>query len=361
MHRYRYLVAAAAVMGAALARVAVDPLLGRDAPMLIFVLGVSIASVIGGLQSGVLATLLSVPVALWLFIEPRYELLPTRSEDWVRLAVFLAEGLLIAFASGRIVQRKDALAKQVQHRTAELQASNDALERFAYTISHDLRAPLRSMRGFAEILQEDHGAALEPEARGYVARIVAASHRLEELVQNLLTYARLNHGSIPFEPVALRNVVEGALAQLEPEVRLSGARVIVDPPLDLVVIGHRDTLEMMVMNLVSNALKYVPRERVPEVAVAARRTGDVIRLSVRDNGIGVAPEAQARIFGAFERLHARDGYPGTGLGLAIVARGAERMNGRCGVTSEGSHGSEFWIELAAAPTENRHGSADPAR
>jgi signal transduction histidine kinase len=361
MHRYRYLIAVVAVAGAALARLAMDPMLGRDAPMLIFVMGVSFASVTGGLASGIVATLLSIPVGLWLFIAPRYALLPTRSEDWVRIAVFLVEGILIAFATGRIVQRRDVLEKEVQERTSELQASNEALERFAYTISHDLRAPLRSMRGFAEILQEDHGASLHPDARGYVGRIVAAAHRLEELVQNLLAYARVNHGEIPVEPVSLQTAVRAALAQLEAEVRSSGAHVTVDSTLDGSVTAHRETLEMMLTNLVSNGLKYVPRERVPELALTTRRVGDAIRLSVRDNGIGIAPEAHARIFGAFERLHARDGYPGTGLGLAIVARGAERMNGRYGVDSDGSHGSEFWIELPAAPTEAMHGSPDPAR
>ena len=329
--------------------------------MLLFVLGVSVAAVRGGLEAGIAATLLSIPVGFYLFVEPRYALLPTRVEDWARLVVFLVEGVIISVAAGRVVREKARLEEIVGTRTSELRESNEALEGFAHTISHDMRAPLRSMRGFAEILEQEYADRLPPEAREFTGRIVAAALRLDELVNNLLAYTRLGHGTMTPEPVALKAVIDDALAQLAPEIASSHARVVVEYNALGTVKGHRDTIAMMIANLISNAIKYVPRDRQPEVTLGCRRVDGHLRLTVRDNGIGIAAADRDRIFMAFERLHARDGYPGTGLGLAIVARGAERMHGRYGVDSDGSRGSEFWIELPAARTEARHVSPDPAR
>jgi signal transduction histidine kinase len=360
------LTAILAVVASTVIRLLLDPLLGTDAPMLIYVLGVSLASVQAGVAAGVLATLISIPVGALFFIEPRAAFLPTRTEDYVRLVVFALEGLFIAYATGQLrgqvdeklrlteqVRRQNqALEAEVERRTAELQASNAALETFAHTISHDLRAPLRSIRGFSEILDEDFAATLPEEARGYTARIAAAAHRLEELVANLLAYTRLGRQGLSEEPVSLDRVVPAVLADMAGDIRhAQGAVTIETSPLG-VVRGHPDTIALMVSNLVSNALKFVQPGTHPRVAIATRRSGDYLRLSVRDEGIGVPAEDQRAIFAPFERLHSHQTYAGTGLGLALVARGAERMGGRYGVTSSGSSGSEFWVELPATGSQD---------
>ena len=326
--------------------------------MLVYVLGVSMAAVQAGVRAGVLATVMSIPVGTLLFIEPRGAFIPTRSEDFVRLIVFALEGLFIAYATGQlrghldqnqrlaeeIRRHNEELESEVARRTIELQESNDALETFAHTISHDIRAPLRSIRGFAEALDEDFVAVLPAGARDYTSRVAAAAHRLEELVGNLLAYTRLSRRAIAHEPVSLDRIVAGVLAEMESDVRRAhGVITVGDAPLG-VVVGHADTIALMVANLVSNALKFVRPGVAPQVTIDSRSINGYVRLSVRDNGIGVPKEDQQAIFAPFERLHSHQEFAGTGLGLALVARGAERMDGRSGVLSDGVDGSEFWID-----------------
>ena len=367
-----YVIAALAVAASTAIRQLIHPLLGRDAPMLVYVLGVSIAAVQGGMRAGILATLASIPIGTLLFIAPRGTLIPTRDEDIVRLIVFALEGLLISYATGQLRSRLDEnrqlaeqvrrqnqeLEEQVDRRTAdlhsqaaELQASNEALETFAHTISHDIRAPLRSLRSFSEIIQEDFAPQLPDEARLYTTRISAAAHRLEELVENLLAYTRLGRRAIPPEPVSLDRLMAIVLSHMQSDIRHAQATVSVGNSLG-VVIGHADTLELMMTNLISNAIKFTRAGEPANVAIESARANGHIRVSVRDRGIGVRHEDQAALFEPFGRLHSSQDYPGSGLGLALVARGAQRMGGRVGVSSDGVDGSEFWIELPAAPEED---------
>ena len=328
--------------------------------MLVYVLGVSIAAVQGGVRAGILATIASIPIGALLFIEPRWALMPLRNEDVVRLIVFAAEGLLISYATGQLRARveenrrlaenvrrhnqelEDEVARrtsELQGQAAELQASNEALETFAHTISHDIRAPLRSMRAFSEILEEDFAAQLPPDARLYTSRISAAAHRLEELVENLLAYTRLGRRAAPPESVSLDRLVKSALSHLQADIRQARALVTVsNSPLGN-VIGNPDTIELMIANLISNAIKFIRGGELPKITIETTPTDGYIRLSVRDNGVGVSGADQITIFQPFERLHSNQEFPGTGLGLALVARGAERMGGRYGVISNGMDGS----------------------
>jgi signal transduction histidine kinase len=155
-------------------------------------------------------------------------------------------------------------------------------------------------------------------------------------------------------------LAEQILHDLDDDVRERQARIDVEAPLGT-VMAHRDTLELVLSNLVANALKFVPRDRVPQIRVAARPAGPMVRIAVRDNGIGVSPDDRQRIFKPFERLHSRDVYAGSGLGLALVARGIDRMGGKYGVESNGSGGSEFWIELPAARMGAASVSTNPDR
>lgn len=238
-----YLAAVVSVIAMAGVRQLLDPLLGRDAPMLLFVFAVVIASLRHGTAAGVVATILSLPVGAYLFIEPRYTFAPTRPEDIVRLVLFTIEGLAIAYAAGSMQRHSRELEAEVERRTHdlraqanELQASNEALETFAHTISHDIRAPLRSIRTFGEILQEDFGTQLPDVARDYTARIAMAAQRLEELVNNLLAYTRLGRRAVPPEPVSLDRVVAAAVSHLEAEIRHAQASItIASQPLGAVV------------------------------------------------------------------------------------------------------------------------------
>jgi PAS domain S-box-containing protein len=245
-----------------------------------------------------------------------------------------------------------SLERRVEERTRELAEANEELRDFASTVAHDLRAPLRAMDGFARALEEDHAAALDEEARGYIARIVAAAARMDGLIRDLLEYARIGREELASGPVALGPAVDEALRQLEAPIRAAGARIVAEPDMPAVV-AQRAMLVQAIANLVANAVKFVPQDRVPEVRIRAVRGGGRVRLEVEDNGIGVAPEHRERIFRVFQRLHGMAEYPGTGIGLAIVRRAAERMGGSAGVAEAPGGGSVFRIELEEADDARR--------
>lgn len=239
------------------------------------------------------------------------------------------------------------LERQVESRTAELTQVNRELDAFAYTISHDLRAPLRSMHGYADALVEDYGASLPEEGRGFTQRIVAAADRMENLIQDILTYSRLARGEVNLRPVALEQIVHQVLAHSEQMVSEAHAEIEVERPLPSVK-AHPPTLVQAVENLISNAIKFVPPGNRPYIRIRAERQANRVRLWFEDNGIGIDPAHQERVFQPFQRLHGVEAYPGTGIGLAIVRRSLERMGGECGVISKPGEGSRFWIELPAA-------------
>jgi len=239
------------------------------------------------------------------------------------------------------------LEHRVTERTAQLEAINRELESFTYSVSHDLRAPLRAMQGLTRALQEDYSACLDDTGKDYACRIVSAAARMETLIQDLLVYSRLSRVDLESRPVNLSQVVTEVHGQLESEIREHGARVSVEGVLPS-VIGHRTTLVQVVGNLVSNAIKFVAPGVTPQVTLRAEDHGERVKLWVEDNGIGIAPEYQERIFRIVERLHGIEAYPGTGIGLAIVQKGAERLGGRTGVDSAPDRGSKFWVELRKA-------------
>ncbi|MBW4563312.1 MAG: PAS domain S-box protein [Mojavia pulchra JT2-VF2] len=238
----------------------------------------------------------------------------------------------------------ETLEQRVQERTAQLAEVNQELKRFAYTVSHDLRSPLRGIRGLIEALVEDYGDRLDDLGQEYARHIADSAQRMDQLIQDLLAYSRLSQTEIQLQAVDLTIVMQEVLVQLEPERQAKQAEITVAFPLPQ-VIGQRTILTQVLLNLLTNALKYVNPDVKPQVRVWAEKREDWIRLWIADNGIGIELEFQERIFGVFERLHAADTYSGTGVGLAIVQKGIERLGGRVGVESSLGQGSQFWIEL----------------
>jgi signal transduction histidine kinase len=221
------------------------------------------------------------------------------------------------------------------------------LEAFAYSVSHDLRAPLRAMQGFAQALLDDCSDQLNAAGSNYARRIVGAANRLDALIQDLLCYSRLAHCSLELGPVDMQRVISEVLAQLEAVIRDSRTSMKLPGPF-LPVIAHHCTLVQALGNLVSNAIKFVPPGVQPCIEVRMEPRAGEARLWIQDNGIGIPPEFHSRIFRVFERLHGVETYPGTGVGLAIVRKGVERMGGKVGVQSAPGQGSRFWIDLPVA-------------
>jgi PAS domain S-box-containing protein len=247
-------------------------------------------------------------------------------------------------AEDRITSLNDALEQKVAERTSELKRAAEQLEAFSYTVAHDLRAPLRTMNSFSQILLEDYSHALPPEAANMLERVKTSSERMDRLIRDLLEFSRLGRMDISLQEVPLANVVDVVLGDLAEDIRANNADVFVRHPMPI-VLGNHATLVHVLANLISNALKFTQPGVRPEIKICAEDREPLIRVFVQDNGIGIAEEHRERIFGMFERLHRGDAYAGTGVGLAIVRKAIERLGGHSGVESQLGQGSLFWFEL----------------
>lgn len=253
----------------------------------------------------------------------------------------------VAFAIERH-RSAEALEQLVDERTASLRQAVTQMQEFSYSVSHDLRAPVRAMRGYAEAVLEDYGEHLDAEGRRLLERIIRSGTRMDRLIQDLLTYSRLSRREVALEPVSLEKLVREVIQQY-PDMHADRADIELPAPLPD-VIGHEPSLTQAVSNLLSNAVKFVAPDTRPHVRVSFEKRSPLRgRLLFADNGIGIKPEHQSRLFGLFERIHPERAYEGTGVGLAIVRKAVERMNGSVGVESDGVAGSLFWIELPLAP------------
>jgi PAS domain S-box-containing protein len=242
---------------------------------------------------------------------------------------------------GLVVQMVDVSdRKRLQ---LDLTRSNAELSSFAFLAAHELKSPLPTISGVAAHLERAFGPALEPQAQESIAWIVAGAARMDALVEDLLTYCAVDSDDARSEDVDLAEVVAGCRDELDPEIRRRDAAVTAGPlP---VVTGDPVQLAQLVENLLSNALKYVPEGRPPEVHVSAERGAEVWTITVADNGIGVEQGSRERIFAMFERLHPRERFKGTGIGLSICKRIVERRGGRIWVEANPGGGSRFRFSL----------------
>ncbi|HWD19999.1 MAG TPA: GAF domain-containing sensor histidine kinase [Verrucomicrobiae bacterium] len=285
-----------------------------------------------------------------------------------------ATNLKLRSAQSKLSHHAQGLERIVDERTVRLREIISELETFSHTVAHDLRAPIRALTGYCQVLIEDFSASLPAEARDIIDRLHGACQRLDVLTQDLLEFSKISRQEIQLAPVDLDSVLSEALflSLAEP------SSITVRRPL-FSVVAHRTLLQQCLSNLIDNAVKFVAKGARPQVAIwteyvwtetdpaaaprqppfsPARQTSRSVddspapsrkvRIMVEDKGIGIPPEAHGKIFGIFERGASSAAFPGSGIGLAIVARAMQRMGGACGVESEVGVGSRFWLELPSA-------------
>lgn len=250
-------------------------------------------------------------------------------------------------AKDQLARANEELEARVQERTARLRDTVAELEAFSYSISHDMRSPLRAMQGYAKILVQETAPKLDPSEQDYLRRIARASERLDRLINDVLRYTRVARTEAKQERINLDQLLQDVIQQY-PALHEPAAHVEVAHPL-LPVLGHEVLLVQCVSNLLTNAVKFMPKNVKPHVRVWTEPVGDRVRLSIADNGIGIAREDQKRIFRIFERINPDRAFDGTGIGLAIAKRAAERLDAEIGVESDLGTGSRFWLLLHAAP------------
>jgi signal transduction histidine kinase len=251
------------------------------------------------------------------------------------------------------------LNAELDRRIVELQAANQELEAFSYSVSHDLRAPLRHISGYAEMLWEEAAQKLDDSARRHLDVIRDSVSRMGKLIDSLLAFSRMSRIELAFEDVDMQALARQALEEAE---RLPG-----HPPIEWIVAplpaakGDAATLRQVWLNLLSNAVKYSAKRAAPRIEIGCERLGDALCYSVRDNGAGFDMRYAHKLFGVFQRLHQQDEFEGTGIGLASVRRILSRHGGRIWAEGKPGEGAAFFFTLPAGTINGDTIRGDKAR
>ncbi|WP_254861654.1 sensor histidine kinase [Halovivax gelatinilyticus] len=243
--------------------------------------------------------------------------------------------------------------RELQRMHARFEASNERLEQFAYAASHDLQEPLRMVSSYLKLIDSRYGDDLDDDGREFLEYAIDGADRMREMIEGLLEYSRIDTQGEPFEPVDLDSVLAAVRKNLELRIDESDATIEADslPRVE----GDERQLRQLFQNLIANAIEY--SDDPPRIEIDAERDGDGWIVSVRDEGIGIDPDDQERIFEVFQRLHGRDEHPGTGIGLALCQRIVERHGGEIRVDSKSGEGTTVAFTIPAVTAD---GPTEPA-
>ncbi len=284
----------------------------------------------------------------WAYLFDRGHVLRDASGRGVRMVGAMQDITGRKEAQARLLAFNAELEQRVADRTRELQTLNKELETFSYSVSHDLRAPLRGIAGFAEILSKNHAHALDDTARNYLGRVLAATHRMGELIDDLLNLSRVSRDEMRREPVDLSALAREIFDQLQQGAPERRVEIVVEDGLR--AEGDVRLLRIMLENLLGNAWKFTSKTPAARIAFTAGAEDGRPVFAVSDNGAGFDMRYADKLFGPFQRLHRVTEFPGTGIGLATVQRIINRHGGRISASAAPGQGATFRFSFACQPT-----------
>jgi K+-sensing histidine kinase KdpD len=333
----------------------------------IYLLAVALTSWYAGAWPAVTAFAVGELAFDYFFTPPLYSLSVTR-QDIAYFPVFtLFSGLLIWFGvvrrwvEGALRQSRDVLKAEVEQRRAlnvelakrsdELQATNKELEAFAYSVSHDLRAPVRHIAGFTELLQKHSDAVLDDKSRHHIRMILDAANRMGSLVDDLLAFSRIGRAEPQKTTIHLEGLVKHVIGEIAPDTQ--GRKIIWRVGTLPICYGDPSLLRLVFNNLVSNAVKFTRTRPQAEIEIdSLNHTPDEVVVFVKDNGVGFDMKYKDKLFGVFQRLHSQEAFEGTGIGLATVQRIVQGHGGRVWAEASVNTGATFYVVLPKAGKVN---------
>ncbi|MHC1690087.1 MAG: PAS domain S-box protein [Bacteroidales bacterium] len=263
------------------------------------------------------------------------------SEIEIKLLNTLADAAAKAVEN---VQLIDGLEQKIIERTSQLQSVNKELETFTYSVSHDLKAPLRGIDGYSKLLSDLYANELNDEAKNFISTIRKSTQLMSQLIDDLLQYSRLERSQMRNETVMIKSFIDAILKINEDEIISHRFSVITDIP-EASITADYNGIQMALRNLIENAIKFTKTVPEPTIEIKQKESERCWTISVKDNGIGFDMKYSQRIFEIFQRLHRVEDYPGTGIGLAMVAKAMQRMNGRAWAESTPGLGATFYLEI----------------
>jgi signal transduction histidine kinase len=342
----------------------------RDVELPVLALVVGVVAWHAGTGPAVLAVLLSTTAFNYLFVEPLYTFYVS-ARDIPYFFVFVLTALMVASFSAvrrriedNLVHARDRLQIELEQRqqreaeirklnqeltlrAAELIAANKELESFAYSVSHDLRAPLRHLVGYSELLQKHASNSLDDKSQRYIQTILESGKRMGNLIDDLLAFSRIGRTESRTTAVDLQQLVKEMVAEIGAQTR--GQDISWDIGALPVCYGDRSLLKLVVGNLLSNAVKFSGTRRLAKIEIGSVDTnGDKFEIFVRDNGVGFDMQYVNKLFGVFQRLHRTDEFEGTGIGLATVQRIVHRHGGTVRAEGTVDQGATFYFSLPKA-------------
>jgi PAS domain S-box-containing protein len=283
-----------------------------------------------------------------------WETARTITSEEQEIASEVASQIAIAIEQSRLLQETKQhaveLEEKIRRRTVQLEAKTRELETFSYSVAHDLKAPLRGIDGYSRLLLEGYYDRLDEEGRQFLNTIRQSAEQMNQLIEDLLAYSRLERRPAQEHPHNLRMLTQTAISGFEIEFQRRSGTVNINVP-DIVVNVDSEGLTIALRNLLDNALKYTPFIQQPVIEIGAEIGEKAVVLWIRDNGIGFDMKYHDRIFGIFNRLHRSEEYPGTGIGLAMVRKALERLGGRVWAESQPEKGATFYIEIPLSMNE----------